>query len=63
MREKSFLSATVWSFQEDLKTKEASLQEKEVVIQKLKNNLSNREGELKVREASNAKDFLLYNFS
>ena len=29
------------------------------MIQKLKNNLSNREGELKVREASNAKDFLL----
>ena len=33
------------------------------MIQKLKNNLSNREGELKVREASNGKDFLLYNFS
>lgn len=49
----------LFSFQEDLQTKEASLQEKEVVVQKLKNNLYNREGELKVREASNAKDFLL----
>jgi len=33
---------------EDMKSKEASLREKEVVIQKLMNNLSNREGELKV---------------
>jgi len=32
---------------EDMKSKEASLREKEVVIQKLMNNLSNREGELK----------------
>lgn len=34
--------------QEDMKSKEASLREKEVVIQKLMNNLNNREGELKV---------------
>lgn len=32
-----------------MKSKETSLREKEVVIQKLMNNLNNREGELKVK--------------
>ena len=36
----------------DLETKETGLQEKEVVIQKLQNNLSHTEEELKVNSVS-----------
>ena len=38
--------------QGDLETKETSLQNKEVVIQKLQNNLNHRDEELKVSNVS-----------
>ena len=43
---------TFLALQGDLETKETGLQEKEVVIQKLQNNLSHTEEELKVNSAS-----------
>lgn len=46
--------------QEELKTKDGNLQEKEVVIQKLKNNLNNREGELKVNSVLEDKHSFIY---
>lgn len=42
---------TFLALQGDLETKETGLQEKEVVIQKLQNNLSHTEEELKVNSA------------
>lgn len=45
------------ALQADLETKETSLQEKEDVIQKLKNNLSHTEEELKVSDIFNKKKF------
>lgn len=47
------LQYTFHVLQGDLETKETGLQEKEVVIQKLQNNLSHREEELKVSNVSN----------
>lgn len=43
---------TFLALQGDLETKETGLQEKEVVIQKLQNNLSHRQEELKVSNVS-----------
>ena len=43
---------TYLALQGDLETKETGLLEKEAVIQKLQNNLSHREEELKVTNAS-----------
>lgn len=47
-----FLIYTFLALQGDLETKETGLQEKEVVIQKLQNNLSHTEEELKVNSVS-----------
>lgn len=48
------------TLQGDLETKETGLQEKEVVIQKLQNNLSHREEELKVSNVSSQRKYQRY---
>lgn len=45
------------ALQADLETKETNLQEKEDVVQKLKNNLNHTEEELKVSNICNKKKF------